>query len=149
MLVRLKAILDAVRAEDTTKVRSVVRNRPVNDDNHRPALILLDGDEQAKLTADRKSGRQMPMSMQLMRMTPQIVIAMNEQRPNNEDTGTATNDLRDRIIRAIATDAQLAALYGSNGSVLLNATTTDMKSGGAVTGSMLLDFWITYPLTLS
>lgn len=146
ILTRLLAILVDMISDTAPIVVTAVRNRDLRKDEERPGLVLLDGDEIQSLTFSGKSGRNTGMAPQIMTMSPQIFIVMNEQRPTRETIGPATNALRIQIIQAMSTDDELRALYGSNGSIQLNATTTDMKSGGAVTGSMLLDFRINYPL---
>lgn len=147
ILTRMLTLLETMVQSTPPIVVSVVRNRDLRSDEKRPGLVLLDGDESQRLTDDRKRGRPgMGMGNQLMVMSPQVFILMNEQRPTRETIGPDTNALRTKIINAFASDTTLAAHYGANGSMILNATTTDMKSGGAVTGSMMLDFRIVYPL---
>lgn len=146
ILLRLVAILEIVKASTPPTIKTVDRNKDYRKDIDRPALILLDGDEVAESTVERSRGRATGMVPQIMRMSPQVFILMNEQRPGNVEIGPETNAIRMKIINAVASDAELVALYGANGSIVLNATTTDMKSGGDVSGSMLLDFRINYPL---
>lgn len=147
ILLRLLAILESMVQSTPPIIISAVRNRDMRKDADRPGLVLLDGDEVALTTVERSRGRGgLGMAPQIMRMTPQIYILMNEQRPTRATVGPDTNALRMKIIDAIASDTQLATLYGANGSVALNATNTDMKSGGDVSGSMMLDFRINYPL---
>lgn len=146
ILLRLLAILEGMIQSTPPLVVSVVRNQDLRKDEERPGLVLLDGDEFSSLSDNLKRGRRTGMAPQLITMSPQVFIVMNEQRPNRPTIGPDTNALRTKIINAVATDSQLATLYGANGSIYLNTVTTDMKSGGAVTGSMLLDFRITYPL---
>lgn len=146
ILEQLFAIINSMIQSTPPVIATVARNRDLRKDDERPGLVLLDGDESYELTGERNRGRRTGMVPQLMKMSPQIFILMNEQRPTRATIGPDTNALRIKIIDAVASDAQLATLYGANGSIYLNSVTTDMKSGGAVTGSMLLDFRITYPL---
>jgi hypothetical protein len=146
ILLRLLAILNGMVQSTPPIVVTVVRNQDLRKDEDRPGLVLLDGDEFNSLSDNAKRGRRSGMAPQLMTMSPQVFILMNEQRPSRETIGPDTNALRIKIVNAVSSDEQLAALYGANGSIYLNTVTTDMKSGGAVTGSMLLDFRITYPL---
>jgi len=145
ILERLLAIMQGMVQSSPPVVVTAVRNRDLRKDDERPGLVLLDGDESVRLSDDHKRGRVTGMAPQIMQMSPQIFILMNEQRPTRETIGEATNALRTKILNAVASDFPLATLYGANGSVYLNAVITDMKSGGAVTGSMMLDLRITYP----
>jgi hypothetical protein len=146
ILVRLLAILTTLIETEPQAVVSVVRNRELRKDEERPGIVLLDGDETPALTGRALPGRATGMSAQLMTMSPQVFILMNEQRPTRDTIGTATNAIRGAIIGLVANDATLKSLYGPNGSIELSDVTTDMKSGGEVRGSMMMDLRITYPL---
>lgn len=133
---------------------SAVRNRGLRDNEKRPAIIVLDGDEAPVLTHGGRnnrahSGRTMRMTPQVMVMTPQIFILMDEQAtmPHPappKEVGPALNERRVTIIKAIADDDQLLALLGSNGDIIYNGAVTDLKSGMNLEGQMRLDFLISY-----
>lgn len=146
ILSRLLAIANQMLATDPPAVLTVVRNKELRRDEDRPGIVLLDGDESPALTGRLLPGRRIPMSAQMMTMRPQLFILMNEQRPDRLTIGPGTNAIRGLLIALIANDTELQALYGPNGSIELGDVTTDMKSGGEVRGSMLLNFSITYPL---
>jgi hypothetical protein len=147
ILAQLKVILDGVLTANPTLVKTVVRNRQLLKNESRPAIVLLDGDETVRLSMDRKFGRAQGFAPQIMQMRPQVFIVAEEGRPNNSELGPADNALRVAIISAIHNDDTLKTLYGANGALIYNNTVTDMKSGGAVTGLMMLDFAINYLLT--
>lgn len=146
ILVRLLAILVAVTGFETKK-----RNVGLNDNDKRDCVILLDGDE-ADVTPGVTQGRASLMRPQKIRMTPEMYIVVKETRPNNDqgtNVGTTLNAYRDAVIKAIATDTQLATLLGSNGKAIYLAAASDLKSGGALSGSMRLDFAFEYWITPS
>jgi len=139
ILLRLKAILETIPT-----IVTVVRNRGLMDNDSRPAAYLLDGDESFRLTGDRK-GR-VTMSQELITMRPQIFVIGKSLKPQNEGVGAALNGYRIGIIRAIAQDAALLALVGSNGDIAYNGCETDLKNGSLLDGQLRLDFAITYVL---
>ena len=146
ILSQIMTLLNGVLAANPTLVKTVVRNRSLMRAEKRPGIVLLDGDEQTRLNRDRKSGRSAGLEPSIMQMRPQIFILAEEQRPDNAELGPDLNALRIKIIEALSNDTTLRTLYTANGSIIYNNTITDMKSGGAVTGLMYLDFAINYPL---
>jgi hypothetical protein len=89
----------------------------------------------------------MPLTPSIMALQPEIYILLDEKRPRNEDTenvGTTLGGFRVRFIKAVAEDAELQALLGSNGGIIYNGYDTDLKSGGALSGQMRLDFQFSY-----
>jgi hypothetical protein len=133
---------------------SAVRNRGLLSTEQRPATVLLDGDENQFTNIPNKRGRAESMRPQIIRMTPQLYIILAESRPTNDasplngadlNVGTALNLLRNAVVIAMGTDAELKTLYGMNGGFIYNGCTTDLKSGSALTGQMLIDFNIIYP----
>ena len=146
ILARVLVILQGVMTANPALVNTVVRNRALLRNEKRPALVLLDGDEQSKLDRNDRSGRAVGFAPSIMTMRPQIFILAEEQRPTNAELGPDLNLLRKNVIEALAADTTLKTHYTANGSINYNSTVTDMKSGGAVTGMMMLDFSINYPL---
>jgi len=139
ILVRLMEILEAVQGYS-----AVARNRGDMDQNRRPALVLLDGDETSNLNG---SGRgRVKMSPAIVTMRPQVFILLKTTRPQNEDVGTDLNTRRGVIISAIADDAALITLLGPNGGIAYEGCETDLKSGGSLEGQMRLDFALTTTL---
>jgi hypothetical protein len=120
-----------------------VRNRGALPTDVRPAIILLDGDEE-NAGSNSTNGRSMLMRPSLMTMRPELYVVLDERRLKNDTVGESLNNYRMLIARAIATDEQMATLLGSNGKVVYNGCATDLKSGSALTGQMRLDFAFTY-----
>jgi hypothetical protein len=140
----LVRIMEICVAEATgAGILTSVRNRGLLTNEKRPAVVLLDGDETAKLVHD-KQGRAGMLTPQIMIMRPELYIVLKEERSNNEEIGSELNEKRILLIKAIAEDVPLATLLGSNGGIVYNGCVTDLKSGSSVTGQMRLDFALTY-----
>lgn len=144
ILKRLAAI-----AVDLSGFTSAVRNRGLRENEKRPAVIILDGDEAPVLTHGGRfnrahAGRTMPMTPSIMTMKPELYVLMDEQRPQNVELGPALNAKRVQFVKALADDEQLLALLGSNGGIIYNGCVTDLKSGLALSGQMRIDLLLTY-----
>lgn len=145
ILVRLTEIM----AESYIAASTIVRNRALLQQDDRPAIAILDGDERARLTGDglgRGTGGRVGMGVQLMTMTPQVFFVPKSRRPMNAGIGTEVNAYRDIIVRVVAQDPQLLSILGSNGSVAYMGMETDLKSGSTLDGQARLDFVFTYLL---
>lgn len=152
ILERLKEVM----REEYIQAETVVRNRGLLEEDQRPAVAIMDGDERARLTGDgqgRGNGGRVGMSFQLMTMTPSVFFIPKELLPKNEtraaqpvNIGTIVNEYADLIVRVVARDPVLRQLVGSNGSIAYIAMETDLKSGAALQGQCRLDFAFTYML---
>jgi hypothetical protein len=137
---------------EVTGFTTRVRNRALLGNEKRPAVVLLDGRETPVLTHGGRTNRarngiSLPLTPQIMALQPELYILMDEHRPTNDDTenvGTTLGRHRINVIKAIAEDAELQALLGSNGGIIYNGYDTDLKSGGALSGQMRLDFSFSY-----
>lgn len=139
----------AVLCTETAGFLTAVRNRGLLKTEKRPAVILLDGDEFPVLTHGgrqnrARSGREMLLTPSIMQLRPEMYILLPEDRPTNEDVGPIVNQKRVDLCKAIAEDAPLRTLCGSNGDIIYNGCATDLKSGSALTGQMRLDFYYNY-----
>lgn len=140
ILARLFAILQAQDGFNTFK-----RNRALLDNDALPAVILLDGNETVRTSGERR-GRH-GMSPVIVTMTPQIFVLLKNNKPTNDNNvGTMLNTYRGAIIRAIATDAQLAALAGPNGELAYQTAETDLNTGMPLEGQMQINIAISCPL---
>lgn len=143
ILVRLVELM----SEEYIAAQTVVRNRGLLQQDDRPAVAILDGDERARLTGDgqgRGNGGRVGMGPQLMTMTPQLFIVPKSVKPANVGIGTTVNEFRDTIVRVVAQDPQLLSILGGNGSVAYMGMETDLKSGANLDGQARLDFSFTY-----
>ena len=128
---------------------SAVRNRGLLKTEKRPATILLDGDESPVLTHGGRqnrahSGRMMMLTPSIMQLRPELYILLPEERPTNVNIGPELNQRRVDLCKAVAEDDALRMLLGSNGDIIYNGCSTDLKSGSALTGQMRLDFFLNY-----
>jgi len=143
ILVRIAAI--CVAEKTNAGIVTAVRNRGLLKTEARPACVLLDGDETPKLVHNnRRQGRAMLMTPQVMIMRPELYILLEEKSPLPDDVGPQLNAKRIALVAAIAGDMALATLLGSNGGMVYNGCVTDLKSGSSLTGQMRLDFAYTY-----
>lgn len=143
LMIRLMAILNTVDG-----IRTVVRNRGLMRDEQRPAIVLLDGDESVRLQGSARSDSLLHPTTNTS--SPEIYVLMNEMRVNNKDAddvgvGTFLNQYRVAILGAINASAELRSLLGPNGRIQYRGAVTDLKSGGALSGEMRMDFSFDYP----
>lgn len=140
VLARLFEILDNIEGRQTC-----ARNRGILDQDKLPALVLLDGDETTKTLSGGSTRGRTGMSVAIVTMTPQIFVVLKLKKPGNELVGQLVNTFRGRIISAIAADAQLMALIGTNGGITYDGCETDLKTGSPLEGELQLNFSITVP----
>ena len=145
-LARIFTVMGAVPGITTN-----VRNRGLMQNEQRPAQVLLDGDEQPRLSIDtaRIKGLAMLMAPQLIVLRPEVYYLPKEKRPKNDDPtniGSEANAWRIDFLSRLWADQQLADILGANGSIVYNGCETDLKSGSAMSGEIRLDFIMIYPL---
>ena len=140
ILARLEVVLAAIAG-----IESFARNRGLRDNDSRPGIVLLDGDESERppRVGRNVAGRQSMLPV-FMAMRPQVFVLMDTRKPQNVGIGTDINAFRTAIIRAVAADATLRALVGTNGDIVYNGSETDLKSGSPLDGEMRLDFTFSY-----
>lgn len=138
ILERLFVILQSI-----TDFETKARNRGLMDQEMRPAVILLDGSEIAKLTSNDHLGRP-KISVTLVVMRPQIFIVLKSKKPQNEAIGETLNAFRIKVMDAVVQDNELSTLIGSNGNIIYEGCDTDLESGRMVEGQMQIKLAITY-----
>jgi hypothetical protein len=128
-------------------ITTAVRNRGLRENEDRPAMVLLDGDESPRVSfGSRLKGMASLMAPQIVEIRPEVYILLKEKRPKNEAVGEDLNAFRIEFMRRLWTDTELATILGANGSIVYNGLQTDLKSGSAMSGEMRLDFVATYVL---
>lgn len=142
LLVRLEAVL-----QDQLGDNMVYRNRSDLESMRRPCCILLDGIEASTGTLTRKSGRGPDIRADLIELRPQIFLFLKrrEERLASE-RGPELSQYRMQFLDAIINDTELIELVGSNGGIFYRGCDTDMQTGEAVQGMMLLHFAFQYVL---
>jgi hypothetical protein len=139
----LSALFTLLKA--VNNVQAVVRNRGELPAATRPAVVLLDGDETARDGVPQERGR-LTAAPNLVDMSPEIYVVMDQREPKNERIGEDMNAMRMAILKAIMTDAPLIAILGSNGDIKYSGCATDMASGRSMEGQLSLNFTFTYVL---
>lgn len=135
----------------TPNIKTVVRNRGLMQNEQRPAIALLDGDEIEGLRppSNGRGAAALTIMRTIKIARPQIFVLLKTALPKNETgpnrtIGDDLHDYRNAICNAILQDAELKTLMGSNGSVVYQGAETDLRSGAAVAGQMRIDFSFTY-----
>jgi hypothetical protein len=100
ILARLLQILEAQKPN----AKTVARNEVLMDDDAKPALLLLDGNEEADDSDPRRRSNTAPRRVT---MAPEIFIAVSG---TPEEVGSTLNAWRARLLKAFQTDADLLAL---------------------------------------
>lgn len=116
------------------------RNDIDRSESRQPAIVLLEGDEQANEDDPRSRPSHAPRRVT---MTPQLVIM---QKADVENVGTDLNAFRAALIKAVCTDAQLSALSMNGHNVQYLGMQSDFAFGRQMLGRMAVMFGITYAL---
>lgn len=141
ILVRLLAI-----AESLDGIVYAARNDINIGEEQLPAAIVLDGEEEVD---DNQLRRNVPgLAPMLVHMTPTVSLWVSE---NATQVGSALNSLRAALLRAVLSDAALAALAGvgggrSSGAVRYLGCAPGMQEGRTIIGNIVSRFRITYVL---
>ncbi|WP_217577324.1 hypothetical protein [Mesorhizobium sp. GbtcB19] len=138
ILQRLVAIAETFKTADG--IKTVYRNNMRPPEANLPAILVLDGDEQGDENDPKSRGARGPRRML---MTPQMLIVLPEEAKN---VGTVLNGLRAKLIKAVATDSDLAALTTNRIGPWLHSTQTSLAWGRSMLGEMGVAFAIPYYL---
>jgi len=122
-------------------IATVTRNQDEISEHKRPAIAIFDADETADEAAERQDhpGR----APNLVMMTPEVLILLGAAP---ESVGSALNEVRAKLIKAVLTDAELIALTGSNGRVRYAGCSTHLGHGRSMEASMGVQFSFAYVL---
>lgn len=108
----------------------------------RPAITVLDMDETAQL-----EGRQRGPSPNIMHMTPQIVVSLDSNAPQNPNVGMRLNTLRLQILGLVLSDSELLSICGQNGRIDYRGCETDLALGRDFLGQMSIVITFVYPFS--
>ena len=123
-----------------TGFANVVRNRGNLSETKRPYAALFDGDEEAN--ADDPDTRQ-TNSPRRITMRPEIFI-YGQAAP--ESIGSEVNILRAKVVKALCTDATLAALTAERTGVRYDGMTNSLSAGRTINAELALHFVFRYYL---
>ena len=128
-------------AQGLPGIVAVTRNQDELSEYKRPAIAVFDSDETADETTERHDhpGR----APNLVVMTPEVLILLGAPP---ESVGTALNEVRAKLVRAVLTDAELIALAGPNGRIRYAGCSTHLGHGRSMEGSMGVQFTFAYVL---
>lgn len=107
----------------------------------RPAITVLDMDETASLDGRQNTGP----SPNIMHMTPQIVVSLDTNAPDNPLVGPRLNTFRLQILTAVLFDSQLAEICSANGRMDYRGCETDLALGRDQLGQMSIVITFVYP----
>ena len=123
---------------------SIFRNRGEVPPEKLPALVLLDGREEIRISTHLKGGILAPT---LFTLHPQVFVVLKPTEDvNNDGIGETLSDYRMRLLKAFKDDDSLIAMLGSNGEILYLGHETDMQTGSTMLGQMQMLFSLTYVL---
>ena len=120
-------------------ILNAFRNKASISENMQPALAIYDADEEGY---DDPKGRPTIAHRRVL-MTPQIVVLHGAAA---SEVGTDVNVLRARVIKAIMTDAALAALTLDREGVRYEGCTTELAMGRQMNASFGISISFTYML---
>ena len=126
-------------------INLAARNKINPSDQELPAIIVFDADELGD-EADPDKAMRPPNAPRRVRLTPEIAIMFEKDTPN---IGSSLNAARTAMIKAIMTDATLAAYTQDGRGIYYLGCTTDLARGRSTEGTMSLHFAFNYALRAS
>ena len=122
-------------------IKTATRNQDEVSERARPAIAIFDADETADERAEERghSGR----APNIVEMSPETLILLGGAA---ESVGTALNNVRAKLVKAVLTDAQLATLVGSNGRARYVGCSTHLGHGRSMEAAMSVQFAFAYVL---
>lgn len=119
---------------------NVYRNQIDIPEKQRPAMVILDGDEEADQSA---YGRRRPANGPvIMAMDPEIFLLLGG---DSETVGTRLNEYRALVVKAVLEDASLLAL-SHEGDIRFRGFTTGLAVGRSMEGEAGFGFTFNYVL---
>jgi len=145
ILQRMFTILQTINGIAVVEGESCVfRNRGEVPAEKLPALVLLDGREEIRISASGKGGILAPT---LFTLLPQVfVILKPRDGVSNDGIGEELSSYRIKLLKAFTSDDSLIGMLGSNGEIQYLGHETDMQTGSTMLGQMQMLFSLTYVL---
>lgn len=135
----LSKLFLALQGVDGVATDACVRNRDQLPVGKRPAILLLDGDEESRRDADAR-GR-LAASPNRVVLKPEIYIALDSRKPNNENIGQDLNAFRAKVLKAILQDVTVTGLCEN---VFYAGLISDLAKDRTMDGQMGLAIEFTY-----
>lgn len=117
------------------------RNRDQLPAEKRPAILLLDGDEEAKRDADGR-GR-VGSSPNRIILRPEIYIVLDTRKPRNEGLGQDLNAFRVLVVKALLTASAISDLCEN---VFYGGCVSDLAKDRVMEGQLAIHVEFTYLL---
>jgi hypothetical protein len=113
-----------------------------------PAILLLDADEvrDASVTSSQRGLRENRMRDQIMKMTPEIYVVLDDRNIVNKNSGRDLNTARLAILAAIIPDVTLQKIVSAQGDMVYDGTVTDFARNRQMKGQLGISLTFTYPL---
>jgi hypothetical protein len=125
-------------------VKTVERNKTQISERQRPAIVVLDGNEEGAV-GEFALGRP-AITPKIISMMPEVWLMVGGPK---ETVGSALNELRAAVVRAILEDFSLQDFVGETGGYQYQGCVTDLTLGEQSEGLMGLHFAFHYPLRSS
>jgi hypothetical protein len=134
ILARLLEVVSAI-----PNMRSAHRNNVDIPEDQMPAVIVLDGDEEAATDSSTRPSTK----PQVVTMTPGIVVQVQN---DNVVLGSTITTFRQELLKLVLTDNQLIQLTGTNGSIRYLGCETDVGWTRTGFAALTARFAFKYPL---
>lgn len=122
-------------------MESIERNRDQLPADMRPAILLLDGHEEARRDADGR-GRVGAAPNRVI-MKPEIYIALDTRKPKNLNVGPRLNAFRALVIGKLMTNSELEGMCEN---MFYAGSISDLAKDGGMDGVMGISIEFTYLL---
>lgn len=124
---------------------TAARNRGDFEAIKRPALIVLDADENEEL----KPASSRPGATSLMTLRPEVHIALDPRGTHKDSVGQDLSEIRALLLKALLLDAQLITIVGTSGQIRYEGCLTDQAEGRTLAGKMHLMIAFTYAFRIN
>lgn len=132
-------------------VVSVYRNRAALPEDKRPAVYVLDGDEENNMP-DKGTNRGRGPDTQhtyFIALRPEIHVALDQRLPMNIEVGEDLSDYLAFIQHLVTNDEVLNDLVTRNGDIVYQSCRSDLAIGRDMRGQLQINFAIVYPAMMS
>lgn len=116
-------------------------------DDKRPAVYLLDGDEDNDMPekgTNRGRGPSLGHPYQLI-LRPEIHVALEQRQPQNQMVGEDLSKYLAQIQKLITSDQALIDLVTDNGDIVYQSLRSDLGIGRDMLGQLQINFAFLYP----
>ncbi len=138
----LARLLTVLKGIEGVEERAVVRNKEDIAETLRPAIVMYDADEAQPENFSVEGRGRPPEGILVLELQPEIFIVVQKSA---KDVGTALNELRAAVIKAVMTDAQLITLCRQ---IIYTGFTPSLAAGREMVGQARMHFSFQYVLRI-